>query len=118
MAGKQASSSYVETLPPDVRTRYNSKTACIKCDPYCIPSTEWGKDVSKWPLIGFLDVINYLVYSPSAYSGEQLKKYKFYQDGWIRQILHKKIGELHLVLAKVITALLNVSESFRLAMAS
>ena len=63
MAGKQASSSYVETLPPDVRTRYNSKTACIKCDPYCIPSTEWGKDVSKWPLIGFLDVINYIVYS-------------------------------------------------------
>ena len=126
MAGKQASSSYVETLPPDVRTRYNSKTACIKCDPYCIPSTEWGKDVSKWPLIGFLDVINYLVYSPSAYTSEQLKKYnyksleayKFYQDGWIRQILHKKIGELHLVLAKVITALLNVSESFRLAMAS
>ena len=64
--------------------------------------------MSKWPLIGFLDVINYLVHSPSAYTSEQLKKYKsleaykFYQDGWIRQILHKKIGELHLVLAKVI----------------
>ena len=111
MAGKQASSSYVETLPPDVRTRYNSKAAC-KMRPYCISSTEWGKDVSQWPLIGFLDVINYLVYSPSAYTSEQLKKYKsleaykFYQDGWIQQILHKKIGELHLVLAKVMTALL------------
>ena len=75
-----------------------------------VATTEWGKDVSKWPLIRFLDVINYLVHSPSAYTSEQLKKYKsleaykFYQDGWIRQILHKKIGELHLVLAKVITA--------------
>ena len=111
---------HVDSLPPDVRTRYNSKKACIKCDPYCIPSTEWEKDVSKWPLIGFLDVGD--VYSPSAYTSEQLKKYKsleaykFYQDGWIRQILHKKIGELHLVLAKVITALLNVSESFRLGL--
>ena len=111
--------NYVDSLPPDVRKRYDSKTACIKCDPYCIATTEWGKDVSKWPLIGFLDVINYLVHSPSAYTSEQLKKYKsleaykFYQDGWIRQILHKKIGELHLVLAKVITARLNVSESFR-----
>ena len=60
MAGKQA--SYVDSLPPDVRKRYDSKTACIKCDPYCIATTEWGKDVSKWPLIGFLDVINYLVH--------------------------------------------------------
>ena len=87
MAGKHT--SYVDTLPPDVRKRYDSKTAYIKCDPYGIAMIEWEKDASKGPLIGFLDVINYLVYSPSGYTSEQLKKYKsleaykFYQDGLI-----------------------------------
>ena len=51
--------------------------------------------------------MNYLISSPSAYRSEQLKKYKsldaykYYQDGWIRQILHKKIEGLHLIRAKV-----------------
>ena len=45
--------SYDDNLPPDVRKRYDSKIACIKCDPYCIATTEREKDVNKWPLIGF-----------------------------------------------------------------
>ena len=101
------SSEYIQSLPPDVRKRYQTKTAAIGCDPYSIVVGDFSKDVTKWPQVGFLDIINYLIDSPSAYTSEQLKKYKsldaykFYQDGWIRQILHKKIEGIHLIRAKV-----------------
>ena len=100
-------SDYVKSLPPDVRKRYNDKTNVIGCDPYNIAATCLENDVTKWSHVGFLDVINYLVFSPSSYTSEQLKKYKsldaykYFQDGWIRQILHKKINGVHLIRAKV-----------------
>lgn len=100
-------SEYVKSLPPDVRKRYSAKTSVIGCDPYNIAATGLERDVTKWPHVGFLDVMNYLIFSPSPYTSEQLKKYKsldaykFFQDGWIRQILHKKINGVHLIRAKV-----------------
>ena len=101
------SSDYIQSLPPDVNQRYKSKTAVIGCDLYSIVVGDFNRDVTKWPQLGFLDIMNYLISSPSAYTSEQLKKYKsldaykYYQDGWIHQILHKKIERLHLIRAKV-----------------
>ena len=101
------SSDYIQSLPPDVKQRYESKTAVIGCDPYSIVVGDFNRDATKWPQVGFPDIMNYLISSPSAYTSEQLKKYKsldaykYYQDGWIRQILHKKIEGLHLIRAKV-----------------
>jgi len=46
--------------------------------------------------VSFLDV-NYFIFSPSRFTSERLNNYKFldvykfFQDGWIRQILDKKI---------------------------
>ena len=60
-----------------------------------------------WPPVEHVDVINYLIFTPSAYMSDQLKKYKsldaykFFQDGWIKKILHKKSEDLHVLLAKV-----------------
>ena len=103
-----SSLSYRESLPPDVRLRYDRKIECISCDPYNVPADEFDGNVQKWPDVGYLDVVNYLIFSQSAYTKEELKKYKsqaaykLFQDGWIRQILHKVIGKLHLFRAKVL----------------
>ena len=73
-----------------------------------MPADEFDENVSKWPDVTYIDVMNYLIFSQSAYTKEELKKYKslaaykLFQDGWIRQILHKVIGELHLFRAKVV----------------
>ena len=96
-------SDYVKSLPPDVRKRYNDKTSVIGCDPYNIAATCLENDVTKWPPVGFWDVVNYLIFSRSSYTSEQLKKYKslesykYCQGGWIRQILHKEINGVHLI---------------------
>ena len=68
---------------------------------------EFSSDATTWPPVEHVDVINYLIFTPSSYTSDQLKKYKsldaykFFQDGWIKHILHKKFDDLHLLLAKV-----------------
>ena len=102
-----SSLAYRESLPPDVRLRYDRKIECISVDPYDVPANKFDGNVSKWPDVAYIYVVNYLIFSQSAYTKEELKKYKslaaykLFQDGWIRQILHKVIGELHLFRAKV-----------------
>ena len=100
-------SESVRSLPCDVRTRYLAKTAALNCDPYYVREVEFSTDATTWPPVEHVDVINYLIFTPSAYTSDQLKKYKsldaykFFQDGWIKKILHKKCDDLHLLLAKV-----------------
>ena len=99
-------SEYVRSLPTDVRTRYLAKTAALNCDSYCVREVEFSSDATTWPPVEHEDVINFLIFTPSAYKSDQLKKYKsldaykFFQDGWIR-ILHKTFEDLHVLLAKV-----------------
>ena len=100
-------SDYVRSLPTDVRTRYSDKTAALNCDPYCVREVEFSSDATTWPPVEHVDVINYLIFTPSSYTSDHLKKYKsldaykFFQDGWIKHIPHKKFDGLHLLLAKV-----------------
>ena len=71
-------SEYVRSLPTDVQTRYLSKTAALNCDPYCVREVEFSSDATTWPPVEHVvvDVINYLIFTPSAYTSDQLKKYK------------------------------------------
>ena len=45
--------------------RYESKTPVIGCDPYSIVVGDFNRDVTKWPQVGFLDIMNYLISSLS-----------------------------------------------------
>ena len=100
-------SNYVRWLPTDVRTRYLAKTEALNYDPYCVREVEFGSDATTWPPVEHVDVINYMTFTSSAYTSDQLKKYKsldaykFFQDGWIKKILHNEFEDLHLLLAKV-----------------
>ena len=97
----------VHSLPTDIRTRYLAKTAALNCDPYCVRLVEFSSDATTWPPVEHVDVINYMIFTPLAYTSDQLKKYKsldaykFFQDGWIKKILHNEFEDLHLLLAKV-----------------
>ena len=76
-------------------------------DPYTLPKAEFSKDRSVWPDVTNMDIIQFLVFKESAYSQQQLKNYKsldaykYFQDGWIQEILHKEINGRHLLRAKV-----------------
>jgi hypothetical protein len=99
--------TYYESLQGDVRKRYDEKTSVVNGDPYMMAKGEFSKDRREWPEVTNMDIIQFLVYKESAYSQDQLKSYKsldayrFFQDGWVQEILHKKINGLHLLNAKV-----------------
>ena len=83
-------SEYVRSLPTDVRTRYLAKTAALNCDPYCMREVEFSFDVTTWPPVEHVDMINYLIFTPSAYMSDQIKKYKSldaykFFSGWLGQ---------------------------------
>ena len=84
-----------------------------------MPEVEFSTDATTWPPVENVDVINYLIFTPSAYRSDQLKKYKsldaykFFQDGCIKKILHKKFKDMHLLLANVGSPVLLSCMSYR-----
>ena len=59
------------------RERYAEKLELINGkDPYELPKQAWKDDVDLWPCITYINVGMYLVFSPSAYTGEALTNYK------------------------------------------
>jgi len=44
-------------------------------DPYEMENTEWSADMSEWPAVTYPDIVNYLVYTQSAYTLAELKAY-------------------------------------------
>ena len=59
---------YRYSLPSDVRARYDRKIACMHHDPYTLKKTDFDGDVAKWPDVAYIDVVNYLIFSQSAYT--------------------------------------------------
>ena len=94
----------------DVRKRYYDKISIINVDPYSLSAENFGtdaKDRNKWPDVTNFDIIGFFVFKESAYTRDQLRNhksleaYKYFQDGWVQEILHTEINGFHLMKAKV-----------------
>jgi hypothetical protein len=90
------------------KERYVAKLAYSNGeDPYEIPKRLWEDDINIWPSVTHIDVGMYLLFSQSPCSQEQLKNYKSldcfqnFVNGWVREVLGRKIGEHCLMIAKV-----------------
>ena len=88
---KTARSSYFDTLDADSKKRYVVKIGIIGGqDPYKLESSDVSADPKTLPSVNYPDIVNYLVYSPSPYTLEDLKCYKGLEaynqfvNGWVR----------------------------------
>lgn len=90
--------------------RYKEKIASIGgVDPYEIPKVEWTEDKGVLPSITYPDIVNYLVFTKSPYTMEDLKAYKgleayqFFVSGWVREPVVAIINDKCVVKARVST---------------
>ena len=87
---------YREGLDKQERTRYDGKLKLIGGeDPYEMTTSVWSRpdvsdDVKLLPKITYPDIVNYLVFSPSPYTSDDMKSYKGldaynqFVCGWVR----------------------------------
>ena len=84
---------YSASLEGKSKERYQQKLALIDgVDPYTIPKKDWSEKVDDYPSISYPDIVNYLIFTPSAYTSDDLKSYKSLQaynnfiEGWVKDI--------------------------------
>ena len=84
---------YRDSLSAENRAIYDAKlqlTANI--DPYSVSGNFFAQLMVKWPEIEFPDIVNYLLFSTSKFTKEQVKAYKslqayqYFVAGWVRSI--------------------------------
>ncbi|XP_041376642.1 uncharacterized protein LOC121389093 [Gigantopelta aegis] len=99
--------SYRDTLDTSVRLRYDNKLKLIDGnDPYELKN--WSDNVDILPGITYMDIVNYLLFTPSAYTADDLKSYKGldaynqFVCGWVRERTAIGFEEQVLVTAKVL----------------
>ena len=68
---------YMEKLDPPTRKRYKEKLKAIgDVDPCCIEGDDANYTEATLPDITSPDVVNYLAFSPTPYTTEDMKSYK------------------------------------------
>ena len=100
---------YFESLQQkESKERYIEKLKSIEGQGlYEISRKEWIDDVDCWPDVTYINVRMYLLFAASPYTQEQLMNYKSldcyqnFANGWVREVLYKKLGENRLLIAKV-----------------
>ncbi|XP_062576035.1 uncharacterized protein LOC134237903 [Saccostrea cucullata] len=110
MASKaeKCTETYRDQLDKISKQRYDDKIALIdKKDPSTIEKQNWSKDIEKWASVTYPDIVNFLLFSTSAYTLDQLKSYKGLESynqfvsGWVRDVSVCEINGLCLHTCKV-----------------
>jgi hypothetical protein len=71
------SEKYVNTLQPSHKTRYSEKILDIDgVDPYEIPKRSWSTNRDDLPELRYPHIVNYFVFSKSAFTCDHFKAYK------------------------------------------
>ncbi|KAL3870825.1 hypothetical protein ACJMK2_038862 [Sinanodonta woodiana] len=106
---RQAVLKYRDELGHDEKLRYEGKLKLIDNeDPYEMPTSAWSEVESLLPSVTYPDIVNYLVFSPSPYSSEDLKSYKGldaynqFVCGWVREKMSRVVNDNCLTTAKVL----------------
>ena len=99
---------YRDGLGHRERERYFEKLSLIgNKDPYELHPASWSEDPSILPPITHIDIINYLIFTPSPYTAEDLRSYKGLEaynqmlNGWVREPGSQVISDKCVMKAKV-----------------
>ena len=106
---KELAVKYRDGLDPQEKARYEGKLKLLGGeDPYEMTASMLSEDVKLLPKITYPDIVNYLVFSPSPYTTDDLKSYKGLEAynqfvcGWVRDKATRIMNEKVLVKAKLI----------------
>ncbi|CAC5403234.1 unnamed protein product [Mytilus coruscus] len=99
---------YRDGLDTITKARYLDKLKGIgDKDPYEMQKSEFSADMAHWPEVTYPDIVNYLVYTQSAYTLNELKAYKslqgynYFISGFVQDIGHTCINGKSVFLGKV-----------------
>ena len=99
---------YAESLANVTSSRYHDKLFLINGeDPYETPKKDWNFVPNTLPAIAYPDIVNYCVYSQSAYTLNDLKGYKSLEaynqfiGGWVSDVCAREVKGHVVVTARV-----------------
>ena len=102
------SSSYFKSLDAPSKRTYREKIAVIGgIDPYSLSEVEFETDVSKYPPVSNMDIVNYLIWGKSPFTANHLQAYLSMDvycqviEGWVRDVKVFGTESCKLVMAKV-----------------
>ena len=98
--------AYLNGLGESKKQRYKDKLQLLGGTyPYEVP--KWSSDVSLLPSVTYIDIVNYLLWTPSKYTKDDLKSYKGLEaynqfiNGWVRERSAVECSGYIVVTAKV-----------------
>ena len=99
-SSRSSSTSYAGSLGQLECAAYRDKLALIEgLDPYTVSSDAIARDVEALPRITHHDIFNFLLFSPSRFSiddmkdCENLEAYNTFFRGWVREVGVVKVKE-------------------------
>ena len=68
------------------------KLRIVDVDPYALPNPAWSKSDASFPAVSSTDIVNYLIFTMSFYTMEDMKAWKSVEvynqltSGWISDV--------------------------------